>query len=339
MLLHNQRTNFFVKFACYLASFVGHRVVVYSNRHIALKGQEAKNKKIKIRTLSYRKLFEIKPEKMPSGNNLSLENTEKQIGIPFKRVLLTDERKVGVAFRNNTWSWFWSPLTRKVANNPVMANNLGMAAFWFWQKEIERYNPKIIFSGSNSGLFNGALFFAASSKHVKIMINRRSKILGGRYYWTNDWYEQNDKSLATAAKKIDKKQAQPIPLNNFMQILKNPTPVQYIRENWINAANPSTIRRLRKYAGALKASTLHRIGAMKGDRPVGALAHLTADIIHFINKITAKRYFRILKNEDLLQMRYVYFSMHKEPEVALNQYCSLYSQSGSAHQVGCRKLA
>ena len=70
-----------------------------------------------------------------------------------------------------------------------------------------------------------------------------------------------------------------------------------------------------------KASTLHRIGAAKGDKPVGALAHLTADVMHFINKRSAKRYFKVLKNEDLLQMRYVYFSMHKEPEVALNQYC------------------
>ena len=87
----------------------------------------------------------------------------------------------------------------------MMANNLGTAAFRFWQKEIERYNPKIIFQGLTLD-FQWCIVFCCSSKRVKIMINRRSKILDGRYYWTNDRYEQNNKSLAAAAKKIDKKQ-------------------------------------------------------------------------------------------------------------------------------------
>lgn len=329
VLLHNQRSKFFLRFAHYLASLVGHEVIIYSNRHIDLQEQEVNDKKIHVRSLRYQQLVEMTFTEMLSDHAISLKNTEKQIGFPFKRVLLTDERKAGVAFRNNTWVWFWSPFTRMMAKNPEMANNLGTAAFKFWQNEIERYNPKIIFSGSNSGLFNGALFFAARSKRVKILTNRRSKILDGRYYWTSDWFEQNTKSLAATKSKIDQKHAPARASQEFYSNFKqSPTPVKYIQENWANAAAPSAIRRLRTYAGALKATTLHLIGITKGDKPVGFLKRLAADISYFINKRFAKRYFKSFKKEDLLKFRYVYFSMHKEPEVALNQHCpSMHDQS------------
>ena len=114
VLLHNQRTSFFIKLAAFLASVRGHRVILYANRHVTLPKQESAKNRIEIRSLRYNQLFDFASNTKALNPTISLSNVEKKIGLPFKRVLLTDERKVGVSFRNNTWLWFRSSLTTKI---------------------------------------------------------------------------------------------------------------------------------------------------------------------------------------------------------------------------------
>ena len=59
------------------------------------------------------------------------------------------------------------------------------------------------------------------------------------------------------------------------------------------------------------------------------MQRIGADVAHMLNEIYAEKVLlESSKDYDLAKARYVYFSMHKEPEMALNQCCpSLHNQS------------
>jgi hypothetical protein len=178
--------------------------------------------------------------------------------------------------------------------------------------------------GSSSGIFAGSLFFVAKTMGVEVLINRRSKILDECFFWTDDWFEQNIQGLKfTNQMLLEKKSGTKRSINLIKKFRNKPKPVAYISDNW-RKSKFTFFQKIRTYLGSLRASVLFKLGLIKGARPVDPVARIKADLRAFHSIYKMRHYVTDLPVIELKKLRYVYFPLHKEPELALNHMCPMW---------------
>ena len=157
-----------------------------------------------------------------------------------------------------------------------------------------------------------------------VLINRRSKILDDCFFWTDDWFEQNIQGLKlTSQMLLEKKSGTKRSINFIKKFRNKPKPVAYITYNW-RKSKLSLTKKIRTYLGSFRVSMLFKLGLIKGARPVDPMARIKADGSSIFSRDRMRRYVTDPPAVELEKLRYVYFPLHKEPELALNHLCPMW---------------
>ena len=324
VLIHNQRTKFFHQVISDIAEGSKSEVCVFSNRQQDFEKAKSKSINFRIHTLNpsdlEKRVLKSSPEEMSS----LIELGERKVGISSKRILMTDERKWGRGFRNGSWTWFGDPIEKKIIKDNNLPSEMLMKAFDFWFDKVKQAKPDMVLMGSASGIFEGSLFFVAKTMGIEVLINRRSKILDDCFFWTDDWFEQNIQGLKLTNRMLLEKKSGTKRSINFVEKFRNkPKPVAYISDNW-RKSKSAVFLKIRTYLGSLRASVLFKLGLITGARPVDPVARIKADFRAACSVKKMRRYVTNLPAVELEKLRYVYFPLHKEPELALNHLCPMW---------------
>ena len=324
ILPQNQRFEFFRKLIEELASNKANQVFIFSNRDSRLEGMST-NENVHFFDLKYSQLRTYVLERnLPLGEDL-VHKSELKVGVPSSRILMSDERKVGAGYRNGSWRWFSDPIASQVLKEPKLATQLLSAAFLFWNSKIKELKPDVIIAGSSTGLFNGALYYLSAYHNINFMINRRSKILDDRYFWTCSWLEKNDKCEMLVNKFMEERRKPSTFASELISsFAEKPRTIKYISKNWSLNKKKSLTSKVRLYVGTLRASLEYSLGLRRGDKPVGVLQRLQLDACMALTYCYKKIVFATSTINDLDGLKFVYLPLHKEPELALNKYCPLW---------------
>jgi hypothetical protein len=324
ILPQNQRLDFFKGLIADLSSNKDNQLFVFSNRDFKVEGIQV-DENVRFIDLTYSQLRTDDIGGNFSAGETLVRESELKVGIPSSRILISDERKVGAGFRNQSWRWFSDPLASLVIKDPKNANKLLVAAFLFWNLKIRELKPSVIIAGSSTGLFNGALYYLSVYHGISYMINRRSKILDDRYFWTSSWLEKNDKCEKLVSEFLKEGREPSEFASSFISsFAKKPRTIKYISKNWSSNRQNSFFGKLRLYLGTARASFEHSLGLRKGDKPIGVLQRLHSDFLAMLSCYFSTVVAMRNATDNLVGVNYVYLPLHKEPELALNKYCPLW---------------
>ena len=306
ILPHSLRFNFFKELKTLLD--VKNEVHFYNGEHTN-KDHFILNEKSLVTLPHPKNLLECNNKK-----NLDIENiilkAEKKLNISLNRILLSNEREIGHSYLDDSYyiltNSFFKKLNRYNVNKIIL--NACNKVIFFLKKE--KYD--LILSGNNSSFYYFLISFFSKYFDIPYYVSRRSKIIKDSFFWTKDHFMQNVEAIKIFKKKklIISKSAS----NYLVNYRKNPETIKYIQENWRKKEN-FLLNKFLNFSNIIFnnfASLLNKKYKYK------EIINPFFESFHMLIYKNKRSHYKKINENDLKKTKYLYYSLHKEPELALN---------------------
>ncbi len=260
---------------------------------------------------------------------------ERFNGVPANRLLLSGSRNVGRGYSVDRHVMPNSRLARHALSDNMAGTNVIRRMFRFVFDMLDATKPDLIIAGEWTSPFYYATIMAARTRGIRYVANRNSKIISGNFFWTSDLMMFNDRSRQ-AAKELARTGA---PVSSEAQesiaaFRNRPETLGYVGEKWVKRERRGVrgfnLPYLRTFASQVRA----RLRGVPHTQPDPALAMLFDQYRAAITRRLHKSYFKSYGEDELKAMRFVYFPLHKEGEVALTfQAPPWYDQANTVRQL------
>jgi len=260
---------------------------------------------------------------------------ERFNGVPANRLLLSGSRNVGRGYSVDRHVMPNSRLARHALSDNMAGTNVIRRMFRFAFDMLDATKPDLIIAGEWTTPLYYATIMAARTRGIKYLANRNSKIISGNFFWTSDLMMFNDRSrnavkdLARSGAPVSS-QAQ----ENIIAFRNKPETLGFVGQKWVKREGRGVkgfnLPYLRTFASQVRA----RLRGVPHTQPDPALAMLFDQYRAAITKRLHRGYFKSLSEDELKAMRFVYFPLHKEGEVALTfQAPPWYDQANTIRQL------
>lgn len=248
---------------------------------------------------------------------------ERASGRALGRFLLACERDIGAGY--SLGAFYWPALEPRASclADTALPGRIALRVFRFVEQLFERFQPDLVLARA----FNAPLEFAARMLAVRagvpMLCCQFSKAIGKRAFWTDDYLMYNTPGRELFAQYT----AQGRPASDFAagfldEFRTRPRTVDYIAANWARTSDWATEHR--KFLALAKAGVLHRLGGGQGKAPMAVLPK----VWEYYRVLLAQRWhagrFATFGEDALAAMPYVYYPLHKEPELMLNYKAPLW---------------
>ena len=260
---------------------------------------------------------------------------ERFNGVPANRLLLSGSRNVGRGYSVDRHVMPNSRLARHALSDNMAGTNVIRRMFRFAFDMLDATKPDLIIAGEWTTPLYYATIMAARTRGIKYLANRNSKIISGNFFWTSDLMMFNDRSrnavkdLARSGAPVSS-QAQ----ENIIAFRNKPETLGFVGQKWVKREGRGVkgfnLPYLRTFASQVRA----RLRGVPHTQPDPALAMLFDQYRAAITKRLHRGYFKSLSEDELKAMRFVYFPLHKEGDVALTfQAPPWYDQANTIRQL------
>ena len=227
----------------------------------------------------------------------------------FSRLLLSCERDIGFHYKSGNYIFPEVMNYKKIKRESFLSSLTN--SFELVEQVLKTIEPRVILSGSTNTLYHALFYFLSKKLDIPFYINRRSKIIFDRFYWTKQFNMLNENTKAFNLNFKPSKFSKEY-LKDFKSSQKT---VSYIKQRWKSKGN--LIGGQFRYL--LKLSVHNFVGILKKKDPkIKFYSRLKYLIIIIMNKFFLKTYFKSYSAQELKCKKYIYYPLHKEPELALN---------------------
>jgi hypothetical protein len=265
-----------------------------------------------------REVWEDDPHRVAEIDAFILE-CEQASGVSAGRILLAGERDLGRGYSQPVYYWFHNETARRVLADNTEPDRIVRRMFAFARRTLEAGRPELVLAGEWADALCFTFFLVARRMGIACVVNRYSKILSGRCYWSAEPLMYNHAGRArTAAKREERALVSDRARQHIKAFREQPTMVAYLREMWDQMDRDNWFRRHVDLARVAAVELRHRILRLEGPPPKPALQLLWD---HYRRPWLQWRNTRLLRRLDesaLAAMRYIYIPLHKDPEQALN---------------------
>lgn len=246
----------------------------------------------------------IKPEFLKKVQKLEISCPQS-----FSRLLLSCERDIGFHYRSGNYIFPDTMNFRKIQRDSFV--KCFTSSFELVERVLTKLKPKIILSGCTNTIYHALFFFLSKKLKIPFYINRRSKILFDRFYWTSKFnmFNENNKTFKSISKPSKFSKDYLIKFRNKQQT------VSYIKQNW--NTHEDIISEQFKYLLQLIVHNFIAIFDKKYFK-IRFFSRLKYFMFLINNKFFLKNYFKVYSTNELKKKKYCYYPLHKEPEIALN---------------------
>ena len=248
--------------------------------------------------------------------NTLLKNEIKKIeqnqSLSLNRILLSNERDIGYFYSNNNYSFVREKLFCNKLNKQKISSVLIQGANLI-QNLLEKEKFDLIISGNNASFYYFLCSILSKSMKIPFIVSRRSKIVKRYFYWSKDhfmWNERLEYDFKRNLKKKPSIEALKF-INSFRRI---PKTVSFVEENWNKKKNFYT-NNFKNILNIIVNNTLQIFNKKLIRVPL--IPRIKNFLITAINRTNFSMY-KDYTDEELVKLNYIYFPLHKEPELAQN---------------------
>jgi hypothetical protein len=248
-----------------------------------------------------------------------IAKSEIRANIPLNRVVLAGEREIGRNFGRDFYYWPQSKLMKCALSDNSQPATIATRMFAFLDDVVGRFQPDIIISGIIGSPLDLTASLVASSHQIPFAMNRPSKILDGKCFWTMDRGMYNVQARESYDRLIaERKDASAGALERVQKFREQPKTIEYILKNWSRGNKIGWLKSHKNFADRFLAHVAHFVKRRTGAPPKPVLsAVLEYYRGEYLNRRQSHLY-SVFSDEDLAIIKYIYLPLHKEPEIALN---------------------
>jgi len=265
----------------------------------------------------------------------NLKVAELATGVSAGQLVLGGEFGIGRGFVHSARTLSSSSLAVRVLKNNQEPFRVIRRLFAAADEAVAKSNPDLVLASEWATPAHSTVWLAAASRDIPCVCIRRSKIRSDYCFWTADRLMLN---VAARDSAVDKQQSGSRVSEAAKAYLaafrEKPKMVKYIQTKWTGGPKRDWLswhmRFARNVASELIKGTepnfdpaLH---ASVFSRLVGYNRRLLRSRIH-------QKYFQTLDEAELESMKYIYFPMHKEPELALRFQATAWHDQRNTIQV------
>jgi hypothetical protein len=244
---------------------------------------------------------------------------EQAAGVSAAQIVLAGERDLGRGYSRAIYYWFHNETARRVLADNTEPDRILRRMFAFARDSLNTARPDLVISGEWADSLCFTFYLTARVMGIPCVVNRYSKILSGRCYWSAEPLMYNHAGRTkTAAKREEGVRVNDRTRDHIKAFRERPNMVAYLRAMWDELDRDNWIRRHVDLARIAAVELRHHILRLGGPPPKPALPliwdHYRRPWLQWRNS----RLLRRLDESALAAMRYIYIPLHKDPEQALN---------------------
>lgn len=246
-----------------------------------------------------------------------ISRCERETGLSAHRILVAGDRDIGRAFGRGMYHYPVGEVARRSLADNTVPEAVLRRMFHFARATLTAARPDFLVSGYVSPPHHTAFLLVAGTMGIPFATNRLSKVLSGMAFWSTDARMGNGQAAARfAAKRGARSVVSAAARDRLTRFRSTPQTVDYIRKNWKNAEAKTFMRQHTKFLHGFV-----RWGARLvrgGPRPASVTGAVGSYYRSLWLRARQEHMYKTFSDEQLRGMKYVYFPMHKEPELAIN---------------------
>ena len=278
--------------------------------------------------------WEAEPEAVADIDR-RLQEAEFATGIPVGQILLAGELGIGRAFVASARMLPSSPVVSRVFKDNTEPSRIIRRLFSFADKLIADRLPDVIFTSELANPQYFTIWLAAAASGIPCVTPRRSKLNSDHCYWTMEQTLLNRAAEQAALAKHKAKMSVSDAAKAYIQAFRDrPKMVKYIQTKWSHGTKRGWLRWHLRFARTIAGELIKR--PVPGYDPAlhsFILGRLVAYNRRLIQSYTHRRFFRTFDEAELEGVKYIYFPLHKEPEIALRLQATAWHDQRNTVQV------
>jgi hypothetical protein len=244
---------------------------------------------------------------------------ERASGIPAGRIVLAGERDIGRGYSQNLFFWFSNKGSRRALEDNTTPFAYVRRIFAFARDTLRATKPDLLVFGEWADPICFTFYLVARQMGIRCVVNRHSKMLSNRCFWSDDFLMYN----ALARNDVAERRARKAPVSATSQehiasFRAAPTTSARVRERWDVLERKHWFRHHATLARAFAVEFRHYLRGTTGPAPKPAWQLVVEHYRQPVLRWWQARFFRQMTKDELQNVHFVYLSMHKDPELGLN---------------------
>jgi hypothetical protein len=237
--------------------------------------------------------------------------------MPAGRIVLAGAHSIGRAFNVPVRYTRRYALVRRVLGDNMAAYEIVRRLFQFAEETLDSAQPDILYAFEWATPLNFAFWLAATSRGIPCVALRYSKIKSDRAFFTTDRLMLNTDAFELANEKRRANASIGSAATDYIRAFREqPAVVQYIATKWKNRMQRNFLRWHVQNARVIVREFINGLrGQDKSLRepPLGRLSRYYHSIFLTYSQ---QGHMQTFDDKALAEMKYVYFPLHKEAELA-----------------------
>ncbi len=241
----------------------------------------------------------------------------------ISRTILSAERSFGRAYSARSYYWPRNSLHGVCRRDNLLPHRMALRAFASTFEIFDEFRPDLVLLRGFVGPLPSSAWMLAYHRNIPMYAAQFSKAVSKHAFWTDDYLMYNT-SAKRRYKEMVASSVQPSSwAMEQIEVFRNtPRTVDYIAQNW--ARRSDWFKAHRNFLGLAKAKARYYFAGGKGARPKPVAVKIVEYYRNALMKTAHKRYFSTFDEDALAGMKYVYYPLHKEPELMLNYKAPLW---------------
>lgn len=249
-----------------------------------------------------------------------IEESERIVGIPVSRIILSEERNIGRAYSRSSYYWPEGPEAKAALKNNDIQYKVIRRAFFYAYTTLKQFQPELCLSCPVSGLLNSSFYFVSRYMNIPYLACMVSSVDPCRHFWFSGWEAFNSRLDDVYVQYVSEKRAPSHEsLAKIFAFEASPVPSLYYKNLWKNKLYFISFKSLAlRITNRIICRIMPLIKRTKVTDAKPILPYIFHNVRQFLIQFLQKKDYKYLSNDDLKNINYIYYPMHLDPEMVLN---------------------
>ena len=264
-----------------------------------------------------------------------LKAAELATGVPAGQIVLGGEFGMGRGFVHSARILSPSPIAVRVLKDNQEPFRIVRRLFAAADETVAASKPDLVLASEWATPAHSIVWLAAASRDIPCVCIRRSKIRSDYCFWTTDRLMLNTSARDSAIAKQKSGAAVSEAAKAYLEAFREkPKMVKYIQTKWTGGPKRGWISWHKRFARNVASELIK--GTVPNFDPA-LHASISSRLLGYNRRLlrsrTHRQYLRTFDEAQLESMKYIYFPMHKEPELALRFQATVWHDQRNTIQV------
>ncbi len=246
--------------------------------------------------------------------------SEKIVGVPANRLVLSNERTIGRAYSKSHYYWAERKLARLALRDKDIGNRILIRLFKFADDVINHCKPSLCLGAPTGGMWNSVFYYVSRYYGIPCISCNTSMLVRNRHFWASNWGTFNTRITTHYREKLRNADS---PTEGSFHHIKNfrekPASLPHYQILWNTLRASLNFMNINKEI--IKRAIIRFLPVIKRQKVSNPKPFFQFVVDRYRNYFLARwqrKYYQTLSEQTLSSMNYIYYPFHVEPEMVLN---------------------